>query len=128
MRKYSRDEFSDALQIVTSTINKCEKIQPKFAVGTSQYTLLKNRIKAMYISKALITEDYEIKQYSEEELIDALKPVSSLISKCETGQRKHKVEAPQYKRFQKMIDAMDIAKSLITDELSRRDDFYGNDS
>jgi len=39
----------------------------------------------MYISKALITERHEIEGYSKEELIDALKPVASVISKCETG-------------------------------------------
>ncbi len=120
MRKYSRDKFSDALQVVSSTISKCEMIQPKFAEGTSQYTLLKNRIKAMYISRALITEDREIERYSKEELIDALKPVASVISKCETGQRKHEMESPQYKRFQKIIDAMNISKTLITDEISKR--------
>ena len=120
MGKYSIDGFSDALKVVSSTISKCEKIQPKFVQGTSQNTLLKNRIKAMYISKALITEDGEIGRYSKEELIDALKPVASVISKCKTGQRKHEIETPQYKRFQKIIDAMNIAKSLITDEISKR--------
>lgn len=119
MGKYTRDEFSDALQVVSSTISNCEKIQPKFAEGTSQYTLLKNRIKAMYISKALIAEDGEIERYSKDELIDALEPVASVISKCKTGQRKHEIEAPQYKRFQKIIDAMNIAKSLIADEIRK---------
>lgn len=118
--KYLGDEFSDALQVVSSTIRKCEKIQPKFAEGTSQDTLLKNRIKAMYISKALITRDGEIAQYSKEELFDALKPVASVLSKCETGQRKHKIETLHYKRFQKMIDAMNMAKSLISDEINQR--------
>lgn len=121
MREYLRDELSDALQVVSSTISKCEKIQPKFAEGTSQYTLLKNRIKAMYISRALIKADHEIERYSKEELIDALKPVASVISKCETGQRKHDMEAPQYKRFQKIIDAMNISITLITDEINKRD-------
>jgi hypothetical protein len=120
MGTYTENELSDALKVVSSTISKCENIQPKFAEGTSQYTLLKNRIKAMYISKALITEDPELEQYSKQELIDALKPVASVISKCETGQRKHEMEAPQYKRFQKLIDAMNIAKSLISDEISKR--------
>src|SRR5665647_43934 len=110
MGKYSRDEFSDALQSVSSVISKCEKIQPKFAEGTSQYTLLKNRIKAMYISRSLIIEDLEIDRYSKEELLDALKPVASVISKCVTGQNKHEMEAPHYKRFQKIIDAMNISR------------------
>ncbi|WP_242852631.1 hypothetical protein [Acetobacterium bakii] len=65
-------------------------------------------------------------RYSKEEMIDALKPVLSVISKCETGQRKHQMDAPQYKRFRKIIDAMTIAKSLIIDEISKRDGLYGN--
>ncbi len=120
MRKYTKDEVSHALQVVLSTISKCEKIHPKVAEGTSQHTLLKNRIKVMYISEALITEDREIERYSKEELIDALKPVESVISKCETGQIKQEMKAPQYKRFQKIIDGMNISESLIADEISKR--------
>ena len=120
MGKYSEDELSVALEVVSSIISQCEKVQPKFAEGTSQYTLLKNRIKVMYISRALIIQDHEIKRYSKEELLDALRPVMSVISKCETGQKKHKLEAPHYKRFQKMIDAMNVSKTLITDEISKR--------
>lgn len=119
MEKYTRDELSDALQVIISTISKCEKMQPKFAEGTSQHTLLKNRIKAMYISRALITGGCDIEQYSKEELISALKPVESVIRKCETGQKKHEREAHQYKRFQKIIIAMNIAKSLIEDEIGK---------
>ena len=121
MEKYIKLEISEALQVVSSTISKCEKMQPKFLEGTSQHSLLKNRIKAMYISKALITECHEIKGYSKEELIDALKPVASVISKCETGQRKHEMDTPIYKRFQKIIDAMNISKTLIKDEISKRE-------
>lgn len=120
MREYSIDEFSNALQVVSSTISKCEKMQSKFVEGTSQYTLLKNRIKAMHISKALITKSCEIERYSKEGLVEAIKPVDSIISKCETGQRKHVIEALQYKRFQKIIDAMNVAKSLIANEISKR--------
>ncbi|MBO0525465.1 hypothetical protein EXQ31_06350 [Clostridium botulinum] len=57
MHKYTKEELIEALRVVSSTISKCEKIQPKSAQGTSQHTLLKNRIKAMYISKSLITDE-----------------------------------------------------------------------
>mgnify|MGYP001788622231 CR=1 FL=1 len=120
MEKYTSEELSRALQVIVSTISKCEKIQSKFAEGNSQHTLLNNRIKAMYISKALITEEHDIEQYSKEGLIDALKQITSVISKCETGQRKHEMETVHYKRFQKIIDAMNISKALITDEISKR--------
>ncbi len=57
MSTYTREELGGVLQIVSSTISRCEKSQPKFMEGTSQHTLLKNRIKAMYISKSLITDE-----------------------------------------------------------------------
>ena len=121
MGQYSNDEFLDALEVISSTIRKCEKIMPKFGERTSQNTLLKHRIKAMYISKTLIIKDGEIERYSKEELIDELKPIRSVISKCETGQKKHEIETPPYKRFQKIIEAMNISKSLITDEINKRE-------
>ena len=42
---------------VFSIIRKCEKAQQKFVKGTSHNTRLKSIIKAMYISKSLITEE-----------------------------------------------------------------------
>lgn len=113
MEKITTEEVSNALQIVLSTISKCEKQQTKFLEGSSSHTLLKNRIKAMYISKALLTKDPEIIMYSGDDLYQALKPVESIISKCESGQRKYSSEAPLYKRFQKIIDAMKVSKGMI---------------
>jgi hypothetical protein len=57
MDKYSKEEFIEALRPVFSVISKCEKAQLKFAEGTSHHTRFKNIIKAMYISKSLITDD-----------------------------------------------------------------------
>ena len=56
MEKYTTEELTEALRAINSIIHKCEKAQEKFPEGKSQHTLLKNRLKAMYISKALITE------------------------------------------------------------------------
>ena len=56
MENYKPEELSEALRAINSIIHKCEKAQEKFPEGKSQHTLLKNRLKAMYISKALITE------------------------------------------------------------------------
>lgn len=121
MEKYTREDMCETLKVVNSTISKCEKIQPKFLEGTSQHTLLLNRIKALYVSKTLITTKHGAEQYSKEELLDALKPITSIINKCESGQRKYVLEAIQYKRFQKIIDAMITCKILITDEIERRE-------
>lgn len=57
MCKYTVDDLEEAQQIVSSLISRCKKFQLKFVEGTSQHTLLKNRIKAMYISKSLIADE-----------------------------------------------------------------------
>ena len=120
MDEYTREELEEALQIVSSTIIRCEKTQPKFVEGTSQHTLLKNRIKAMYISKSLITDENVMDKYTKEELIEALQPVSSVISKCEKAQLKFVEGTFNHTRFKDIIKAMYISKSLITDEISKR--------
>lgn len=56
MGQYTRDELAEALRAIASIIHKCEKAQEKFPEGTAHHTLLKNRLKAMYISKTLIEE------------------------------------------------------------------------
>ena len=123
MEKYAREELSDALQIVASIISKCEKIQLKFEEGTSQHTLLKNRIKAMYISLALITYENVEDKYTKKELVDALTPVASIISKCEKAQLKSPRGTAYNSRLKNIIEAMYISKVLISNEISKRDWF-----
>ncbi len=118
--EYTREELEEAVQIVSSTIGRCEKAQPKFVEGTSQNTLLKNRIKALYISKLLITHENVEDKYTKEELVEALRPVASIISKCEKAQLKFTEGTSHHTRFRKMIKAMYISKSLITDEIIKR--------
>ncbi|SCY55884.1 hypothetical protein [Alkaliphilus peptidifermentans] len=120
MDKYTREELAETLQVVSSTISKCETMQIKFDEGTSQHTLLKNRIKALYISKSLITDKNVMNKHAKEELIDALRPISSVISKCEKAQLKFAEGTSQYTRCKNIINAMYISKSLITDEISKR--------
>lgn len=52
MENYKPEELTEALRAINSIIHKCEIAQKKFPEGKSQHTLLKNRLKAMYISKA----------------------------------------------------------------------------
>lgn len=53
---YTYEELTEALRAVNSIIHKCEKAQEKFPANNSHHTLLKNRLKAMYISRALMEE------------------------------------------------------------------------
>ncbi len=59
MNTYTQEELSEALRAIDSIIHKCEKAQEKFTEGIPQHTLLRRRLKAMYISQALIKETIE---------------------------------------------------------------------
>lgn len=57
MNKFTKEELEEALRAITSTISKCEKVQPKLKQGTSQHTLLVRRIKALNIASELIKKE-----------------------------------------------------------------------
>ncbi len=120
MENHPQKELDAALQLIVATIKNCEKMQLKFEDGTSQHSLLKNRIKALYISKALIENDSNIVMYTKTDLLNALPPVLSIISKTEKAQIKYGKETIQYRRFAPIISAMNISKDLIEDEISNR--------
>jgi len=51
---FPRDDLQEALSAFASMISKTEKAQAKFAPGTSQHTLQRNRLKALRTAEALI--------------------------------------------------------------------------
>ena len=139
MEKYTREELDETLRVVSSVISRCEKAQLKFPEGNSQHSLLKNRIKAMYISKSLIAnaraclkihfpnlQTHSSDEYTKEELIEALKPVTSVISKCEKAQIKYTEGTSQHTRFKNLINAMYISKFFITEEIGKREEIPTN--
>ncbi len=120
MSKYTKEELAEGLQVVNSIIKNCEKMQSKFFEGTSQYSLLKNRIKALDISKSLIANDCTIENYTKVDLMEALPPIISIISKSEKAQRKFAEGTPSHTRLKTIIDTMYISKSLIIEEIGKR--------
>ena len=57
--KYSKEELTEAIRALDSTLSKCEKAQEKLRVGTPQHTLTKRRIAALKIAIDLIGEKLE---------------------------------------------------------------------
>jgi hypothetical protein len=51
---FTRGDLHEALRALTSMIRRAEKAQTKFAPGTSQHTLQRNRLKALRIAEALV--------------------------------------------------------------------------
>lgn len=50
-------ELREALRAIVSTLGKCEKAQLKLREGTPQYSLTRNRIKALRIAAELIEKE-----------------------------------------------------------------------
>ena len=117
MMEFSKEELEKAISLLSSTIINCEKMQLKFSEGTSQHSLLRNKIKALYISKALLSSDKTI-NYTRKELREALPPIVSIINKTTKAQSKYEKGSSQFNRFQHIIQAMLISKTFIESQIN----------
>jgi len=115
--EFGKEDIEKAISVISTTIANCEKAQMKFSEGTSQHSLLRNRIKALNISKSLLSGDKAIK-HTNKGLRDALPPIVSIISKTTKAQSKYDKGSSQFNRFEPLIQAMLISKAYIEKELS----------
>lgn len=120
MKTFNKEQLENAVDLISSTINKCEKMQIKFLEGTSQHSLLKNRIKALCISKALILGDKTDTTiaYTNKDLREALPPVVSIINKTTKAQSKYEQGTSQFNRHEPIIQAMLIAKEFLENQIN----------
>ena len=107
MHSFTQQQIKDTLKIIESTIVNCEKVQPKLKEGSPSLSLSKNRIKALYISKALLMNQ-ESSQYSKDELEKAVVQITSIKNKSTTGLNNAKEGSSTYTRFSRLIAAMNI--------------------
>lgn len=115
MKTYTKEDVASAKDTIQSIILNCERTQPKFKEGSSQFSLLKNRIKAMYIIIAII--DKQENSYTIDEMQIALKPICSIISKCEKAQSKFDESNHNFRRLDKIIKAMGLSKTLLEETI-----------
>ncbi len=122
LNNVSKIEMENACQAITSMIDRSEKSREKFSVGTSQYTLQKNRINALKIAYSLIISELEgnVKSitFKKDELEKAVAPIKSLISKSEKAIGKLSQDTWQYKMLDQNIKALYITLPLLTKAIS----------
>lgn len=106
MNHYTEKQIQDTLNIIESSIVNCEKVRLKLKEGSASFSLNTNRIKALYISKALLKNQEN--DYTKEELEKAVPQIASIKSKSTTGIGNAKAGSATYTRFSRLIDAMDI--------------------
>jgi len=92
MDDFTKKDMEEALRAIASMIGRTEKAGEKFAQGTSQHTLQKNRLEALNTASLLISKELAdsnaMKHYTKEDLEKALAPISSLINKSEKARKK----------------------------------------
>ena len=121
MDSFTIRDKEEALQAITSMIERSEKAQVKLAAGTSSYTLQKNRIQALRIAFALISKECETGDLAEEltkaDYEKAEAPLASLISKSEKAQAKLKQDSWQYKMLDGNLKALYMVMPLLASVL-----------
>lgn len=121
MDDFTEKDMEEALQAITSMISRTEKAKEKFAQGTSQHTLQKNRLKALHIASSLISkglaESDAVDCYTKEDLKNALAPITSLISKSEKAKEKLTQDTWQHSMLSNNLKALYIALPLLTKAL-----------
>lgn len=122
MDNFVEKELEEAREAIASMMARTEKAKEKFVQGTSQYTLQKNRLHALRIASSLITkglaEGDAMERYTNEDLKNALAPITSLISKFEKAQAKLTQGTWQHTMFADNLKALHIALPLLTKALN----------
>lgn len=123
---YMKEELQEAIRAITSMINKSEKAQLKLKAGTWQHTMTVQALKADTIAIALLNRELEANPatgsfksaYTEEELENALKTVTTIIGRVEKIQPKFEEHTPQHTLAVRRIKALDISLALIKREMN----------
>lgn len=103
-----------SLEQIAAMIAQEEAFLPRFAPGTSQHSLLTNRIAALYTVQNLLTGEGV---FSREELEFALPRIESIIHKVGKARDKYAPGSQNYLRFNSTVRAMEEAKSRIQQAL-----------
>lgn len=102
--------MNDILKFINHTIELEEKFPPKFAEGTSQHSLLQNRIEALQTAQDLISGEG---QPTREELEFALPRIESIIHKMSKARDKYEPGNKKYKRFDPAVQVMEQVRTAI---------------
>jgi hypothetical protein len=106
--------MNEMLNFLDHTRELEEKFLPKFQEGTSQHSLLKNRIRALQTARELISGEG---RPSREELEFALPRIESMIHKMSKARDKYEPGSRNYKRFDPTVQAMKQVRTAIVQAL-----------
>jgi hypothetical protein len=103
------DILKDLIAIVNDQVDR-------FPVGSSQHTLQVNRLRALEVALAISQNE----SVSKEELLAAIAPLTSLISKSEKSLTTLDVKSWQAQRLIQNLSVLKPALSLVKDRLETK--------
>ena len=113
MCSYSEAELQASGDLISALIKNCENMITRFKPGSSQHSLLVNRIKALSIALEFLKSKVQSALFTVSEREAALEPLRSIIRKCEKGQVKFAETHASYIRMERINQAMTISIFLI---------------
>ena len=108
--------IEDALSAIREMLQTSERYQTKMAVGTSQHSLLTNRIAMLKIATTMLScarsETEFLRVSSREELLDVMAPLESLIGKMEKSCLRISQSSWQSRRLASALQALRLFKDI----------------
>ena len=101
---------ADILAGLDRCIRLEERFLPKFPAGTSQHSLLKNRIRALYTARQLFSGELPP---SKEDLEFSRPRIESILHKVSKARDKHDAGSRNYRRFDPTVQLMERVSAEI---------------
>ena len=115
---FTKEDLQEALRPIASLISKSEKAQHKLASGTWQHSMLRDNLKALHVAYALMNKEADVTHsFTRDDLQEALRVFTSMISKTEKSQVKFSPGTSQHTLARNRLKALRIASAFITRSL-----------
>ena len=117
MENVSIVDRSELIKSFQSTINKCEKALAQMTEKGANTTLLKRRLKALYIGLAMLENVWNQRphHYTQDDVTEARDVLTGLLPSIENIYAKLKAGSPQRTLLQRRIKALELAVQAIDD-------------
>ena len=102
--------MNDTLKSIDNIIALEKKFLPRFPVGSSQHSLLQNRILALQSARNLISGE---RRPTREELEFVLPRIESILHKTSKARDKFEPSSPNYKRLDPTVQTMVMVRTAI---------------
>ena len=119
---FTKNELSEAIRTLNSSISKCEKAKTKLNASSSQYKWVNRQLDALYLSVKLIARELEeqdnsIGEYSLLKLSEAAETIKHLSLKMEEMLERFMDKSPQRTLAIKRKQAFSSVLYLIDREI-----------